>query len=346
MPQHIFSFSHDFPLESGEVLPGFRLAYSAYGHRLSDDSNVVWIFHALTANCHPEEWWPGLVGKGKLIDPDKHFIVCANMPGSCYGSTYALSENPATGEPWYHDFPMLTNRDIAGAFDLLRRHVGIGRIHLGIGGSLGGQQLLEWAVSSPELFEHIVPIATNACHSAWGIAFNESQRMAIKADQTWKERYPDAGKAGLKAARSIALLSYRSYVAYQDTQTDPDQDKLSDYRAISYQQYQGEKLVNRFDAFAYMTLSRAMDSHHLGRGRGSIEAALGQITARTFVIGVDSDGLFPPEEQHLIARFVQHGEYFEISSPYGHDGFLIEFDDLARGIRRFLGEDRCEKNSA
>lgn len=336
MAPNIFIHNASFHLESGEYLPGFELAYTTYGRLNSDKSNVVWICHALTANSNPEEWWPGLVGKGKLFDPEKYFIVCANMLGSCYGSTYALSTNTTTGQAWYHSFPSLTNRDIARGFDLLRLHLGISRIKVGIGGSLGGQQLLEWAVAAPAVFEHLIPIATNARHSAWGIAFNESQRMAIEADPSWKEDHREAGLNGLRAARSIALLSYRGYEAYRLTQTDPDVEKTDDFRASSYQRYQGDKLVRRFDAFAYWALSKAMDSHHLGRGRNSIQAALGRISSKTLVIGVDSDILFPPHEQRLIAQHIPNARYKEIESQYGHDGFLIEFETIQNIIKEFI----------
>lgn len=336
MTQHLFIHDMPFQLESGEFLPGFELAYTTYGTLTSDNSNVVWICHALTANSHPVEWWPGLVGKGKLFDPEKHFIVCANMLGSCYGSTYALSTNPITGQPWYHSFPSLTNRDIARGFELLRQHLGIDKIHIGIGGSLGGQQLLEWAVTVPAVFKHLIPLATNARHSPWGIAFNESQRMTIEADASWKENHSEAGLDGLRAARSVALLSYRGYEAYHLTQTDSSLDKMDDFRASSYQRYQGDKLIRRFDAFAYWTLSKAMDSQNLGRGRGSVEAALRQISARTLVIGVDSDILFPPAEQQFIAQHIPHASYVEIASQYGHDGFLIEFPSIQKVLESFL----------
>ena len=272
------------------------------------------------------------LGEDKLLDPSKYFIVCANMLGSCYGSTYALSPNPTTGLPYFHDFPLLTNRDIVGTFDLLREHLGISQIYMGIGGSLGGQQLLEWAVWKPQLFEHIVPIATNAHHSPWGIAFNESQRMAIAADSTWKEDQPEAGIEGMKAARAMALISYRAYHTYGQTQRDPHPTDglLEGYRASSYQQYQGEKLAKRFDAFAYWTLSKAMDAHDLGRDRGSREAALANIQAQATCISIDSDILFPSEEQMYLAAHIPNASYEVIPSLYGHDGFLIETEALNR----------------
>ena len=182
---HIYKHEQPFILECGITLPQIHLAYTSHGHLNAAKDNVVWIFHALTANSDPAEWWPGLVGKGKLFDPELHFIVCVNMPGSCYGSMGPLELNPDTTEPWYHDFPFFTTRDMIRAYQFLRQYLGIENIHTGIGGSMGGQQLLEWAIEEPELFRYIFPVATNAQHSPWGIAFNASQRMSIEADRTW-----------------------------------------------------------------------------------------------------------------------------------------------------------------
>ena len=167
-----FSFSKPFTLESGRTLPGYHLAYTTLGKMNAAKSNVVWIFHALTANSNPAEWWSGLVGETKLFDPGKYFIVCVNVPGSCYGSISPLDDNAETGKPFYHNFPLFTTRDMIRAYNPLRIKLGIEKIHIGIGGSMGGQQLLEWAIEEPALFEYIFPIATNAEHSPWGIAFN------------------------------------------------------------------------------------------------------------------------------------------------------------------------------
>ena len=171
-------------LESGESLPGFHLAYTTHGKLNAAKDNVVWIFHALTANSNPVEWWPGLVGEGKFFDPAKYFIICVNKPGSPYGSISPLSINPETNENYYHSFPVFSIRDMIRTYQHLKNELGISKILIGLGGSTGGMQLLEWAIEEPELFEHIVPIATNAVLSPWGIAFNASQRMAIEADNT------------------------------------------------------------------------------------------------------------------------------------------------------------------
>jgi homoserine O-acetyltransferase len=336
MSTYQFHYEADFQLENGKLLPGFQLAYQTFGQLSPEKDNVLWVCHALTANSDVADWWPGMVGPGALFDTDRYFIICANMLGSCYGSTNALSLNPQTQQPYYHDFPLLTNRDIVRAFDLLRQDLAIEKIRMVIGGSLGGQQCLEWAIMQPEVFEKLVPIATNARHSPWGIAFNESQRMAIAADASWPEKHPEAGLEGMRAARSIALLSYRNYRTYWNTQLEPELGEFENYRASSYQQYQGDKLKKRFHAFAYWTLSKAMDSQNLGRGRGSIEAALGQITAETLVVGLPTDWLFPIEEQRFLQRHIPGARIAEIGSQYGHDGFLIEVEQLTDKIGQFL----------
>jgi homoserine O-acetyltransferase/O-succinyltransferase len=331
MSPQVFTYEHPFTLESGVTLPGYHLGYTTLGELNASKNNVVWIFHALTANSNPAEWWPGLVGTGRFFDPARYFIVCVNMPGSCYGSVNALDVNPATGKPWYHDFPLFTTRDMIRAYQPLRRHLGIEKIHIGTGGSMGGQQLLEWAVEEPALFEHIVPIATNAFHSAWGVAFNASQRMCIEADGTWQQGGPDAGMAGMKAARSVALLSYRHYDTYGARQQvlSATAGGLFNGGAVktgadSYQRYQGEKLAQRFNAYSYYRLSQGMDSHNLGRGRGGVEATLAAISAKTMVIGLSSDVLFPPAEQEFLARHIPGARLRIIESDYGHDGFLLE----------------------
>ncbi len=324
-----------FPLEGGAVLPELTIAYTTYGQLSESQDNVIWICHALTANADPAEWWPGLVGEGKLFDPAKHFIVCANMIGSCYGSSGPASVDPASGKPYRQHFPQVTIRDMVRGHQLLQAHLGINRIELAIGGSMGGQQVLEWAITDPGLFRHIVILAANARHSPWGIAFNEAQRMAIEADPSLGNDSPEAGLRGLEAARAIAMLSYRNYETYQHAQTEPDDEKLDGYRASSYQRYQGLKLRKRFDVYAYLTLSKAMDSHHVGRGRASLEAALQTIRAKTLVIGIGSDILFPVSEQAEIASLVPNGRLEIIESIYGHDGFLIEDEQITQLVKAF-----------
>lgn len=334
MSLNIYKYNNPFSLEGGEELASFELAYDTLGTINSDKSNVIWICHALTANSKPQEWWPGLVGDGKVFDPQKHFIICVNMLGSCYGSTNPRSKENETGQPFGAAFPMLTNRDMVRAMDMLRQDLGIERIILGAGGSMGGQQLLEWNIMEPDIFENIFVIGTNAVHSPWGIAFNEAQRMALEADPTLWDPEPDSGKKGLEAARAVAMLSYRNYQAFHQTQQDKP-DKLYNYRASTYMQYQGQKLSKRFDAQSYYYLTRAMDSHNVGRNRGGVEEALSQIKARALVVGIESDYLFPVNEQRRIAKSLKLSHYLEISTPFGHDGFLIEWDLLDDMVRSF-----------
>lgn len=342
MSTQLFNYEQPFVLESGQVLPGYHLAYTTLGSLNQEKDNVIWIFHALTANSNPAEWWPGLVGEGRLFDPKNHYIICVNMPGSCYGSIGPLETNPATGQAWFHQFPLFTTRDMIRAYQPLRKALGIEKIHLGLGGSMGGQQLLEWAIEEPFLFEHIIPIATNAQHSPWGIAFNASQRMCIENDPTWKDSFNEAGIEGMKVARSLALLSYRHYEAYNATQPRdkkapwPAQHPYGGEAAESYQRYQGEKLGKRFNAFSYYRLSQGMDAHDLARGRQSVSAALGSIRARTLSIGISSDLLFPPTEQKTIAQLIPDAQYACIDSFYGHDGFLLEYEKLEKLIQSFI----------
>jgi len=344
MATQVYTYTQPFNLEIGITLPQYHLAYTTLGKLNAGKDNVVWVFHALTANSNPAEWWPGLIGEGKLFDPARHFIVCVNMPGSCYGSIGPLEKDLRTGAPWYHRFPLFTTRDMIRAYQPLRRELGIEKIRVGIGGSMGGQQLLEWAVEEPELFQHIIPIATNAVHSPWGIAFNASQRMCIENDPGWKESRDDAAVEGLKTARSLALLSYRHYDAYRITQPRdkkapwPAPHPFGGEAAESYQRYQGEKLAKRFNAYSYYRLSQGMDSHDLGRNRGSVAEALSLVRAKTLAIGISNDLLFPPQEQAFIAKHIPGASFAEIESFFGHDGFLLEYEKLDQLIRPFLGD--------
>jgi homoserine O-acetyltransferase len=341
-------YVHDqpFALENGVVLSSLEIAYHTYGKLNEEKNNVIWVCHALTANSEVFDWWPGLFGEKDFFNPEEHFIVCANNLGSCYGTTGPLTHNVDFNGALYSYFPNITIRDMVNAHDLLRQHLGIEKIHTVIGGSQGGQQALEWNIKSPELFNNLVLVATNAQHSPWGIAFNESQRLAIKADRTYYSNNPEGGQKGLSAARSIALLSYRNYNTYVETQKETDLDKNDNYHAASYQRYQGEKLVKRFNAYSYVALSKAMDSHNVGRGRGSVEKALAQVKAKTLVIGVSSDLLFPPNEQKFLADHIPAASYATIDSFYGHDGFLIETAKLTQELKKFFGTQEGKRAGA
>jgi homoserine O-acetyltransferase len=334
--QKVFKYPHLFILESGETLSGFHLFYETFGTLNAAKDNIIWFFHALTGNSNPLEWWSGLAGVGKLFDPQKHFIICVNMPGSHYGSINPLSINSVNEKPYYHSFPTITTRDMAKMYQFLQQSLQIEKIQLGIGGSMGGMQLLEWSILQPSIFKNITLIATNAFHSPWGIAFNETQRMAIETDKTWEQKNAAAGMQGLATARAIALLSYRHYNPFKQTQSEPSNNKIENFKASSYQRYQGEKLKLRFNAFSYYSLTKSMDSHNVGRNRESVANALKKITANTLVVGIESDILFPIEEQEYLAENITNAKFSSIHSIYGHDGFLIEYEKLEKIIRIFL----------
>ncbi|WP_461641088.1 homoserine O-acetyltransferase family protein [Labilibaculum euxinus] len=329
-------------LESGECLKELELTYHTYGEYDPKRNNVIWVCHALTANSDVFDWWEGLFGENDFFNPKDYFIVCDNTLASCYGSTGPLSKNPDNGQAYYHDFPQLTVRDLVGAHEILRKHLKIERIHMMIGSSLGGMQAMEWAYLLNGKLDNLVILASNAKHSPWGIAFNESQRMAIEVDPTWKESNDEAGLNGMRVARSIALLSYRTYSTYDHSQQENEEGKTDHYRASSYQRYQGEKLARRFNAYSYWHLSKIMDSHDIGRGRNGLVSALNEIKSRTLVIGVNSDQIFPIQEQRFIADNIPNAEFLEINSIYGHDGFLLEQEQLTEVLKTFLNDSKIK----
>lgn len=326
-----------FEFESGGSLPGLELAYHCSGREYRKGEKVVWICHALTANSDPEDWWPQMVGPGKFIDPEKCFVVCVNMLCSPYGSSGPASTDPSSGQPYLMRFPKITIRDIVAGNILVRKHLGIDRVDVLIGPSIGGFQAYEWAVTEPELFSRVIFLATTDRCTPYMTAFNESQRMALLSDPTFGEAASlSGGKAGLACARSIAMLSYRTFEGYNRTQSEADPDTLFADRAASYQRYQGKKLADRFDAYSYWFLTCALDSHNIGRGRGGVDAALGRIKAKAMVINIDSDNLFPPQPGRDTASKIAGAEYHEMSSAFGHDGFLLEYGTLSALMAPFI----------
>lgn len=334
------SYLHRSPLtlESGAVLAEVEIAYDTFGELSPERDNVIWVCHALTANSDVADWWPHTVEQGRFLDPSRYFVVCANFLGSHYGTTSPLSINPSTGEKWYYDFPRFTVRDMVKCHQLLAKHLGIERVKLLIGSSIGGFQCMEWAIMEPDFAERVALIATTTYTEPWAAAFNESQRMAIRLDKTWGERRDDAGIDGMAVARSIALISYRGGAAYNATQQETQRWEEASFerRAHSYQQYQGEKLRRRFNAMSYYRLSEAVDSHNIARGRGSIAAALSQIKARALVVAISSDILFPVEAHQPLREHIADVEYHLIESEFGHDGFLVEHDKLNSIIQNFM----------
>ena len=335
---YVYHHTEAIRLESGAVLPSVDITYDTFGTLNAAKDNVIWVCHALTANSDVADWWPHTVEEGRFLDPTRYFIICANFLGSHYGTTGPLSINPETGEKWYGDFPWVTVRDMAECHRRLAEHLGIKRVKLLIGSSIGGFQCLEMSLANPDLAENLVLIATGANTTPWISAFNESQRWILENDPTYGERRDDAGEAGMAAARSVALLSYRGGPAYCLTQQDNEEmkDDLFKRRVHSYQRYQGEKLRRRFNAYSYASVSYAVDSHDIGRGRGGVVEALKAIKSRTFVVGITSDILFTEVENRYLADNIKGSTYHLIDSSFGHDGFLVEAESLNRLILEFI----------
>ena len=324
-----YNYDAPFRFEDGSEFSGLTLVY----HRSEGPvcgRKVIWIFHALTANSDPTDWWPGLVGRGKLIDTDRFFVVCCNMLGSCYGSSGPSCISPATGKSFYFSFPQITVRDIVRSQDLVRQHLGLEHIDFLLGSSIGGFQALEYSIMFPSVVRNALFMATLPRVTPWLTAFEEAQRMALESDPSFRAAESlQGGREALKCARAIALLSYRCEEGLNRKQSDPDPDQLIAGRASSYMQHQGCKFVDRFDAYSYWYLTYSLDSHNVGRDRGGVAAALKCITARTTVISIDSDLLFPPYEMEEMAREIPGSSYYQITSHYGHDGFLLENDQIS-----------------
>ena len=324
----IYTYPQPITLESGISLPNLKIAYHYYGE-YTPGKKVAWVCHALTANSDVADWWKGFVGEGSIINPNDYFIVCANIIGSCYGST-----GPSN---MLDQFPIITIRDMVRAHILLRQHLGIEKIDLLLGGSMGGYQSLEWAIIEPSVIQKMFLIATTAAESAWAIAIHTAQRLAIEADPTWNDAKPNAGAKGLKAARAIGMLTYRNYGIFKEKQTDADPEKMDDFKASSYINYQGDKLVNRFNAYSYWLLTKSMDSHHLARGRGGdLMATLASIQTPTFIIGIKSDLLCPLAEQKFMEAHMPNATLVAIDSMYGHDGFIIETAQITTHLKAWL----------
>ncbi len=362
----LYSKNDPLKLESGETLDSVTVAFQTFGKLNEDKTNLILINHALTGNAHvagiidknepensveipplykynkmylgKEGWWAPLIGKGKAIDTEKYFVVCPNVLGSCYGTTGPASINDKTGKPFAMNFPQVTVRDMVKVQKELLDNLGINKIKMAIGGSLGGMQVLEWAIMYGSFIESIIPIATSAGHSPWAIGFNEASRNAITNDPVWNNgNYSSQPEQGISLARKIAMITYRSYNSFNKKFGRTLNPKKEDYFEVeSYLNYQGIKLTNRFDANTYLYLSKAMDLHDVGKNRGGIKEALRKIKCRTECIGITSDILYPAEEQKEIASNIPNAEYREINSIHGHDAFLIEFEQLDKIIREFL----------
>lgn len=336
-----YFFSQEpFHLESGDVLPSLTVAYHTFGTLSPERDNAVWVMHALTANSDVADWWPHTVEKGKFLDPEKYFVVCANVIGSCYGSSGPIRSFFPNEEPLYENFPNLTVRDMVNAHKLLMRHLGIRQINIMIGSSLGGFQALEWLVDEPDVARRAVLCATDYQCRPWLAAINKAMYMAIEADPTFGQPSKEAARKGLEAARAIALLSYRSYSAYDMTQADePQRDDPFKRRVHSYQAYQGKKLADRFDVYSYLRMCRSSDTHDVSRGRGSYADALGRVKAKCLVVAISSDILFPPSYHQELASMLPDARLEIIESEFAHDGFLIEHEKLDNLIQNFYSNE-------
>ena len=321
-----------FRLESGAELPEVQVAYRTWGRLAPDGGNAVLVCHALTGSADADAWWGGLFGPGKALDPERDFIVCSNVLAGCYGSSGPIQPHPEDGEPWGSRFPVVTVRDMVHLQALLLENLGVERLALVLGPSLGGMQVLEWAATYPGRVAAIAPIGVSGRHSAWCIAIGEAQRRAIYLDPEWQDgRYPAdrPPRHGLAVARMMAMVSYRSWENFEQRFGRKLQDWDRQYAAASYLNYQGEKLYRRFDANTYVRLTQAMDSHDLARGRGGYAEVLRAIDIPALVVSVDSDVLYPPREQRELAQLLPQAQYEVLHTPAGHDGFLIETDTLS-----------------
>ncbi|WP_340153239.1 homoserine O-acetyltransferase [uncultured Marivirga sp.] len=337
MPQH--NLPNSFQLESGQSLLGASLYYEILGE-ISENKEVVWVCHAFTGSATVKDWWASLfVENGGFIDLNQHVVICANLLGSCYGSTGPESLNPHTAEIYGDEFPIITNRDAVRAFIELRIALNIPKIHFLIGGSLGGQQALEWSIMEPEVIVNQILVASNAKHSAWGIAFNELQRQAIELGE--KSDVEDQQKS-LSLARSIAMLSYRSYSDFERNQNGKAEN--GDWRVSSYLKYQGKKFNGRFSIKSYNILSKMMDSHNVADGRGGkLAEVLKSVKVKTLCIGIDSDNLFPLDEQIFISEHIPNAKLEVIKSSKGHDAFLIEGNLISKFINKQLSNTLYEE---
>ncbi len=327
-----------FITESGFIFEKPEAAYKTWGKLNRERNNVILVCHALTGHAAADEWFPGIFGEGNVCDPEKYFIICINVPGSPYGSVGPWSLNPSTGEPYLDQFPKITVRDMVHFQQLVLDHIGIEGVELALGGSLGGMQALEFCIMDSRIRSAVL-MAMGKAHSAWAIGISHAQRRAIINDPKWNNgRYKknNGPVDGLAAARMMAMITYRTPENYETKFNRGLQGNSELFQVESYLNYQGDKLAGRFDAHSYLILTEAMDSHDVSRARGSFKDVLGNVTTPVLVLGVDSDLLYPTNEQKELTQMLGNAEYREIASPYGHDAFLIEFSQMQSHILSFI----------
>lgn len=333
----ITTLNKSWTTESGHTFPTVDIAWKSWGTLNEKRDNVILICHALTGHAAADEWFSGLFDEDGILDPEKQFILCINVPGSCYGSTGPTSINPKTGKAWQADFPEITIRDIVTFQQLLLDEWSIQGIELALGGSMGGMTALEFAIMD-ERVKSAALFVMGKAHAPWAIGISQAQRMAIYADENWKEGYYDLEHPpvkGLAAARAMALITYRAPENYKKKFGREIHPEKKIYQVESYLNYQGQKLTQRFDANTYIILSKAMDSHDVSRGRTCFEEVLGNLLKQILIVGFDSDLLYPIEEQRELAALLANAQLAELKSPYGHDAFLIEFEQLNQQLNTF-----------
>jgi homoserine O-acetyltransferase/O-succinyltransferase len=351
-----------FALEGGGLLRDVTLAYETWGELSPTADNAVLVCHALTGDSHAAGrlepghptpgWWDEIVGPGKSIDTDRWFVVCVNVLGGCQGTTGPASPHPDDGKPWASRFPVVTIRDMVRTQAAVADHLGVERWALVAGGSMGGMQVLEWGVMYPERVRALLPIATAAAASAQQIGWWSSGRRAISMDPRWRGgEYYDAGPGdgphqGLATARMVSMMTFRSDDVFSQRFGREVVEPVEGYslwqrfQVERYLEYQGDKLVRRFDANSYLLLTKAMDLHDLGRGRGGVAAAFARLRAPVLSVGISSDILYPPHQSREIVELAECAGvtswYEELDSPHGHDAFLIESIQLGDIVRSFI----------
>ena len=348
--EYQFAEEVPFPLQNGQFLSPVRLQYTIYGTLNEQRDNAILVCHALSGSSRAADWWPDLFGEDRVFDPRRDCVLCVNVPGSCYGSTGPQDLNPQTGDPYGSQFPLMTIRDWVSAQARLLDHLGIERLQAVIGGSIGGMQAIQWAIDYPERVANCVAIGA-APLSAMGLALNHLQRQAIMHDEKWRGgAYPsdDPPRKGLAQARSIAMCSYKSPELFEERYgrlgnrngENPLLSLSNRYDIGGYLDYQGEIFHQRFDANAYLIITRAMDSFDPALGYASEAAALRRIRARLLLVGISSDWLFPARDVEALARRMQEAgvraDYLEIDSKHGHDAFLAEPEKLLPLLREVV----------
>ena len=334
---NITTINRTWVTESGFDFPSVDIAWNSWGTLNDAHDNVILICHALTGNSNAKDWFSGLFAEDGIIDLDKHFVLCINNPGSCYGSTGPTSIFPFSGKPYQANFPKLTIRDIVRFQALLLNHLGIKNIELVIGGSMGGMIALEFALMDQRI-SSLVLLAMGKSHSPWAIGISHAQRLAIYADKNWENGFYESDfppNRGLSAARALAMITYRSARNYDLKFGRTINSDKQEFEVESYLEYQGQKLTDRFDANSYICLTQAMDSHDVSRDRHSFKETLAQVKQPSLVIGVDSDLLYPTFEQKELAELIPNSFYKEITSLHGHDAFLIEFEQINKLLNSF-----------